>query len=108
MSCEITNSDYFLTPDCLESHQKRPDPEIGPDRFRPYESGRNSANPISGYQRKAVDSIGIRQKVPDRIRSAVWQRIKNPSDRIRRTNFDLGFYGDGLIYLSFLLILLNK
>jgi hypothetical protein len=92
MSDETTNSDHFLTPDYPESHRKRTDPKIRSDRFRMYESGRNSVNPISGYQRKTVDSIGIRQEVNDRIRLAVSQRIKNPSDRIRRTDFDPGRY----------------
>ena len=90
MSCETTNSDHFLTSDYPESHRKRPDPEIGSDQFRMYEFGRNSRNPISGYQRKTVDTVGIWRKVTDRIRLAVKQRIQNPSDRIRRTHFDLG------------------
>jgi len=60
VSCETTNSDHFLTPDSSESHRKPTDPESGSDRFRLYESGRNSVNPISGYQRKPVDSTGIR------------------------------------------------
>ncbi len=75
MSCETTNSDHFLTPDYPKSHRKRTDSEIESDRFQLYESGQNSVNPISEYERKTADSIGIRQKVNDRIRLAVWQRI---------------------------------
>jgi hypothetical protein len=92
MSCETTKSDHFLTPDYPGSHRKRTDPEIGSDPFRLWESCQNSVDPVSGYQRKTMDSIGIRQKVNDRIRFAVWQRIWNPSDRIRCTRFDLGIF----------------
>jgi len=60
VSSRTTNSDYFLIPDGPESRRMRTDPKIGSDRFRLYESGRNAVNPISGYQRKTVDMIGIR------------------------------------------------
>jgi hypothetical protein len=90
VSSQTTNSDHFLIPDDPESCRMRTDPKIGSDRFRLYESDRNAVNPISGYQWKTVDMIGIRWKVTDRIRLAVWQRNWNPSDRIRRTHFDLG------------------
>ena len=101
VSCETTNSDHFLIPDYPESHRNRTDAEIGSDRFRLYESDRNLVNPVSGYQRKTVDSIGIRQKVTDRIRLAVWQRIKYPPDRIRCTHFDLGCFLSSLYMISY-------
>jgi hypothetical protein len=82
VSSEMTNSDHFLIPDGPQLHRIRTDPKIGSDRFRLYEPDRNSVNPISGYQRKTVDRIGIRRKVTDRILLAVWQQIKNPSGRI--------------------------
>ncbi len=90
VSSQATNSDHFLIPDNPESRRMRTDPKIGSDRFRLYESDRNAVNSISGYQRKIVDMTGIRWEVTDRIRLPVWQRIWYPSDRIRRTHFDLG------------------
>ena len=90
VSCDTTNSDHFSTPDCPESDRNRSDPEIGSHRFWMYESDRNSMDPTNGYQRKTADYIGIRQKVTDRIRLAVLQRIWYPFDRIRCPTFDLG------------------
>ena len=90
MSCEPTNNDHFQTPDYPESDRKWSDLEIGSGRFRMHGSDRNSTNPISRYQRNIASHIGIRQKVTDRIRFTVQQRILNPSDRIRCTHFDLG------------------
>jgi len=90
VSFQTANSDDFLIPDVPESRRIGTDPKIGSDRFRLYESDRKVVNPISGYQRKTVDMIGIWWKVTDRIRLAVLHRNWNPSDRIRRTRFDLG------------------
>jgi hypothetical protein len=96
VSSKTANSDDFLVPDDPESRRIRTDPKIGSDRFRLYESDRKAVNPISGYQRKTVDVIGIWWKVTDGIRLAVLHRNWNPPDRIRRTRFDLG-------YITFLL-----
>ncbi len=71
----MTNSDHFLIPDGPESHRIRTDPKIESDQFRLHELDRNSVNPISSYQRKTVDRIGIRRKVTYRIRLVEWQRI---------------------------------
>ena len=68
VSSPTTNSDHFLIPDGPESLRMPTDPKIGSDRFRLHRSDRNSVNPISGYQRKTVDIIGIWWKVTDRIR----------------------------------------
>ncbi len=90
VSSQTANSDDFLIPCDPESRRMRTDPKIGSDRFRLYESDQNALNPLSGYQRKTVDIIWVWWKVTDQIRLAVLQRNWNPSDRIRRTCFDLG------------------
>ena len=55
-----------------------------------HRSGWNSPYPISGFQTKMKDYIGIRQKATDRIRSSRLAKISYPSDKVRCTRFDLG------------------